>query len=76
MPNLYRSQRRSGRLRFVERQLFSRHFVDYQLALGCAISLVQRRFHDLAKVRTRDFESEVHQWVDRILAACLIDDYC
>ena len=76
MPYLHRSQWRSGLLRFVERQLFQRHFVDYQLALGCAISLVQRRFHDLAKVRTRDFESEVHQWVHRILAECFIDDYC
>ena len=40
------------------------------------ISLVRRRFHDLAKVRARDFESEVHQWVHRILAECFIDDYC
>jgi len=38
MPYLHRTEWRSGRLRFVERQLFTRHFVDHQLALGCARS--------------------------------------
>jgi hypothetical protein len=32
MPYLLWSEWRSGRLRFLERQLFSRHFVDHQLA--------------------------------------------